>query len=360
MRPNHKNMMRQQDARQDMSKGAATGGMGDLFAGLNHDVRTSMNGVTGMLALLLDSGLTDAQRQLASQALRCAGDLMALFDADAASPCAARRQDAPPFLAAPFLAGRRILVVDDNSVNRTVAQRLAENLGCAVEAAADGEQAVAMHAAHPYHLILMDCQMPRMDGYQATQRIRALDGAAGRVPVIAVTACAAPEERERCLCAGMDDFVAKPLRPGDLEDALARWLPASAPVHCAPAACADELDLVRDMFGADFAELARLYSSDGAPRIEAMRRAGAAGDCAQAAKFAHALAGSSVSIGATGLSVLCKELELRAKAGELDDFGARLADIEAEYGRVCGKLQAMLGAPGLESFDNGMTLKRQG
>lgn len=103
----------------------------------------------------------------------------------------------------------------------------------------------------------------------------------------------------------------------------------------------DELDAVRDMFGADFAELAKLYRNDSPPRIATLRQAGMAGDCPQVAKVAHAFAGSSASIGASGLAALCKELELCAKANTLNDFTQRLAAIEAEYDRIGNRLQAM-------------------
>lgn len=128
------------------------------------------------------------------------------------------------------------------------------------------------------------------------------------------------------------------------EKVIARRLPGAAPdtIQGGAAPCPDALDVVRDMFGADFAELARLYQQDSPPRIAALHRAGAAGDYPHVVKVAHALGSSSVSIGATGLSNLCKELELRAKAGELDDLAARLAAIEAEYSRISTKLRSMV------------------
>lgn len=142
------------------------------------------------------------------------------------------------------------------------------------------------------------------------------------------------------------------------QDAQGEMREDSAPALGADAgACAEELDVVRGMFGAAFAELATLYRNDGMPRIESLRHAGAARDCAHVAKIAHALGGSSISIGASGLALLCKELELCAKAGELGDFGTRLAAIETEYGRISRKLQAMLQA---DTIDNGMTFKQQG
>lgn len=236
----------------------------------------------------------------------------------------------------------RVLVADDNPVNQQVAQCMVEKLGCHVDVVSDGAEAVAMHAVHPYDLILMDCQMPRVDGYQATQRIRALEGDERHTPVIALTACATQGERENCLANGMDDFIAKPVRPQTLKEVLGRWLACAVEKQRAAARpCIDELDTVSEAFGADFAELARLYRHDSPPRIAALYSAAAAGDRLQVAKIAHAFAGSSASIGATGLSALCKELERCAKADTPDDFTHRLAAIETEYDRISGKLQAM-------------------
>ncbi|MGH8807559.1 MAG: response regulator [Noviherbaspirillum sp.] len=243
------------------------------------------------------------------------------------------------------LAGRRILIADDNPVNLQVAARMLEKLGCHVEVAANGQQAVEMHGAACYDLVLMDCEMPQVDGYQATGRIRTVEGAARHTPIVALTALAAAGEREKCLNAGMDDYLSKPVRPQQLKDTLARWLPLAAPAPATMAAPnrGDELEMVQEMFGADFPELAALYQADAMPRITAMHESWKAADHVQVAKIAHAFSGSSASIGATGLSALCKELEVNAKAGVLGDFEKKHAAIEAEYRRISGKLDAMLG-----------------
>ncbi len=117
----------------------------------------------------------------------------------------------------------RILLAEDNPVNLRVAQLLLERLGCGVAVAADGEEAVreALHTA--YDLVLMDCQMPRMDGLEATRRIRERERGR-RTPIVALTANAVPEDRERCLAAEMDGFLSKPLTIRDLEDVLNRWV----------------------------------------------------------------------------------------------------------------------------------------
>ena len=119
--------------------------------------------------------------------------------------------------------GLRVLVAEDNTVNQTVAQKMLEKLGCAVDLVADGREAVQMARTLPYHLVFMDCQMPEMDGYAATAAIRALPGPAGHVAVVAMTAHAMPGDRERCLAAGMDDYVSKPIKAALLADVVQRW-----------------------------------------------------------------------------------------------------------------------------------------
>ncbi|MEC4719630.1 response regulator [Noviherbaspirillum sp. CPCC 100848] len=245
--------------------------------------------------------------------------------------------------AATMFEGQRVLVADDNPVNQQVAIRMLEKIGCRTDVARNGQEAVDMQRDGAYDLILMDCDMPLLDGYQATSLIRRLDGPVKHVPVIALTACTTQDERDRCAAAGMNDFLSKPIRPQTLKDMLTRWMPRAEVAETHSAAVDDELDMVREMFGTDFAELAALYRNDSPPRIAAMRAAHAAGDHALLAKVSHALSGSSASIGATALSLLCRELENAAKAGALGDFAARLGGIEAEYRRVSAKIQSLLG-----------------
>jgi len=123
----------------------------------------------------------------------------------------------------------RVLVVDDNEVNLRVAQALVERTGCDVDVARDGLQAVHAVEADAYALVLMDCHMPVLDGFDATRRIRALPGALARLPVVALTASALPEELAECRLAGMDDCLTKPLALAQLQRVLAAYLPASTP-----------------------------------------------------------------------------------------------------------------------------------
>jgi PAS domain S-box-containing protein len=120
-------------------------------------------------------------------------------------------------------AGRRVLVVDDNSVNLKVAARMLSRLGCQVELASSGGDAVALVARRGYDAVFMDCMMPGMDGYETTGRIRQLPGMAARTPIIAMTANAMQGDRERCLAAGMDDYLSKPVQPEQLLAAVEQW-----------------------------------------------------------------------------------------------------------------------------------------
>ncbi len=138
---------------------------------------------------------------------------------------------AAPKLKATFAGMRlRVLVAEDNPVNQKVAVRMLERVGLRPDVAADGREAVAMYELLPYDLIFMDCQMPEMDGYTAAAEIRKRQKPEGRVAIIAMTAEAMEGTRERCLAAGMDDYVAKPVRLEEMTEALKKWVPAGAPV----------------------------------------------------------------------------------------------------------------------------------
>jgi CheY-like chemotaxis protein len=119
----------------------------------------------------------------------------------------------------------RILVAEDNVVNQKVALAILRKLGYRGEAVANGQDALAAVGRAPYDVVLMDCQMPGMDGYEAARRIRALPAPANRIPIVAVTANAMKGDREQCLQAGMDDYITKPVTAAAVEAALERWLP---------------------------------------------------------------------------------------------------------------------------------------
>jgi CheY-like chemotaxis protein len=122
------------------------------------------------------------------------------------------------------LTGLRVLVAEDNYVNQKVIRRTLEKWGVAVEIAENGQEALEWLARAPFHLVLMDCQMPLMDGYEATRRIRAYEAPRGlHIPIIALTANALEGDREKCIECGMDDYLSKPINPDLLWDKLAQW-----------------------------------------------------------------------------------------------------------------------------------------
>ncbi|HPF69486.1 MAG TPA: response regulator [Candidatus Krumholzibacteria bacterium] len=140
----------------------------------------------------------------------------------------AARSEPAPVAVDTDLPPLSVLVVEDNPTNRKVARSLLAKLSCEVAMAEDGVEALEMVSAHAYDLVFMDCQMPRMDGYDATRAIRALEGPASGVTVIAMTANAMSTDRDRCLACGMDDYIAKPIRMDQLRAMVERWRPQPA------------------------------------------------------------------------------------------------------------------------------------
>ncbi len=126
------------------------------------------------------------------------------------------------------LHGTRVLLVEDNTVNQLIAGHMLESLGCMIQTASDGAEAIQLCAANEFDLVLMDCQMPVMDGFAATAAIRAREQDARRTPVIALTANALDGDRDRCIAAGMDDYLAKPVRLEALREMLDLWISESS------------------------------------------------------------------------------------------------------------------------------------
>jgi two-component system, sensor histidine kinase and response regulator len=221
-----------------------------------------------------------------------------------------------------------VLIAEDNEINRTVAKALLEKQGLLCTVAHNGREAVEMALANDYAAIFMDCQMPELDGYEATRRIRAAENG-HRVPIIAMTAHSMPGDRERCLGAGMDDYIAKPVRVADLASVVTRWLfshetpteshgPANGKTVDPPAPHA-QTDEVLDQV--TVAQLTEALSSEtreellvafeeSLPKCVAdIEAAGRSGDHLELSRAAHLLKGSSATIGAARLRRNCQRLE---------------------------------------------------
>jgi two-component system, sensor histidine kinase and response regulator len=237
-------------------------------------------------------------------------------------PVAAPVVDAP---AAAPPGGERVLVAEDNEVNQLVIETMLIKRGFAVDIAGDGAEALAKLAHGEYAAVFMDCQMPNVDGYEATGRIRA-QGL--RVPVIAMTAHAMAGDRERCLAAGMDDYMSKPLRPEALDEVLQRWL-GVAPAEVVQAQPDEAIDALIDAarmrtFREDYPDivdqLLNLFLESTPPLLGELRTAIDGADGEEVRRAAHKLKGSCQNIGATFMATLCRSIETGdGDAGETID-----------------------------------------
>jgi signal transduction histidine kinase/DNA-binding NarL/FixJ family response regulator len=252
-------------------------------------------------------------------------------------------------LSAPF-GGTHILVAEDNKANQIVITHMLKALGCFVDIASDGQQAIEMHQVNHYDLILMDCQMPTLDGFDATSRIRALEDKEKRTPIIALTAHSLAENRAKCLQAGMDDFIAKPVSQATLHHMLMLWLKghteyAPPPSEIVANPESNNYDAVRNMIGAAaFNEAASVFINDFAPqKIAALRQAIKSNNLAEVATISHVITGSASILGANILSKLFRDVELQTKNGQnLQDMTEKINAIEAEYRRVDAQIRTLL------------------
>jgi two-component system sensor histidine kinase/response regulator len=244
-------------------------------------------------------------------------------------------------------ARSRVLVADDNPVNQKVAVAMLARLGYRADVVADGVEAVDAVARIAYGAVLMDCQMPRMDGFEATAEIRRREGGSGRLPIIAMTAAAMKSDQERCLAVGMDDYLSKPARPEDLAAVLARWMPQGdePPTHIPDAAMGaaqpEVLDLrrlqeLRELAGDDsvdtYLELAEVFLEQLASGVAELRAAVESADADTVARAAHALRGAAGNLGATALASVSAQLEELGRSGEVSGTDA-LARLDVEQVR---------------------------
>ena len=272
----------------------------------------------------------------------------------------------------PLRRARRVLLAEDNPVNVEVARAMLESLGLETHCARNGQE--ALHAVHEgsWDAVLMDCQMPVMDGFAATGEIRRHEREAGRartLPVIAITANALQGDREACLAAGMDDYLSKPFTQQQLAAVIGRWValpvlaerhhddppqiapappeptpapppPQDDPVH--RAALENIRALSRDGGDALVQKVINAYMGDTPRHLNALRQAVNAREAEPLRRIAHGLKSASANIGAARLAALCRDLEQLGRSGAIDGAAALLADMEREFQSVRQSLHALL------------------
>jgi two-component system, sensor histidine kinase and response regulator len=229
-------------------------------------------------------------------------------------------------VAAPFASDAVVLIAEDDEINRVVASAMLAKHGRRTAVARDGEEAVAMALSDTYAAILMDCEMPGLDGYEATRQIREAEGDE-HVPIIAMTAYAEDEGRERCIAAGMDDYLVKPLDAERLGEVVEAWIGRSS-VDSASDGRLESDELVDEDTVAQLREVltsearANLIVTFGAsvPRcVSALEAARGRGDAAEMRRVARLLKGSATTLGAPRRRAACESLESATAGGEVAD-----------------------------------------
>ena len=270
-------------------------------------------------------------------------------------PARQRSQPPAPFDVGTVTVGERpyVLVVEDTSVNQVVAVHMLNRCGFEAQVAESGVVALQALAERPFVAVLMDCQMPDLDGYETTRELRRREQGGPRLPIIAMTANSMQGERERCLAAGMDDYLTKPLRSYALKEALTRWVreqPADAGTPAATAAqpahgddsqlldeaVVGELDMLESGL---LTSLLTMYFSEAAGRVSELTDAIERNEPLVVRQAAHRLKGASSTLGAVGVSKIAAALEAMAKADDLatatelvHTLCSRLEDTREAYG----------------------------
>jgi CheY-like chemotaxis protein len=253
-----------------------------------------------------------------------------------------------------------VLLAEDNPVSQAVAKAMLAKLGFDVDVVADGAAAVEAATNNPYQAILLDCQLPVLDGFQAATEIRRLQADSRRTPIIAVTATPMRSGQERCLAAGMDDYLTKPYTLKALAAVLVRWTPDRSlrtaildevkPAPSTPLGLAAATETVRPVLdpevvgrlerlgeaaGEDLmGQLTTLFLADARVRVAALRQGLTRDDAAAVARSAHMLSGSSASLGAAELARVCAALATVSATGDLLSGRVQVDAVETELERV--------------------------
>jgi PAS domain S-box-containing protein len=266
----------------------------------------------------------------------------------------------------PLRAGSRLLVAEDNPINQTILMKQLDKMGLRADAVSNGQEALLALGDFRYDLILMDCQMPEMDGYEATRRIRALSPPWCDTPIIAVTANAIQGDREKCMALGMNDYISKPVHPDELVRVLERWLRpainegdaamASSPASVHPSSRAsqapdasidavtiDELRSLDNGRGEVLKQLIDMFVEGGSARIAAIAGACAKGDLKTLNAEAHSLKSSAANLGARRLAEICLGLELTKTREEALAADAAVTQLQDAFAKASTELKGIVG-----------------
>ncbi len=251
-----------------------------------------------------------------------------------------------------------ILVAEDNSANQQVAIGMLERLGCAVIVASNGSEAINLLERNRFDIIFMDCNMPEMDGYEATRIIRTLHGSNAGLPIIAMTANVQEGDREKCLNAGMDDYLPKPLKLERLRASLKKWLPDDSSVilsetvdgipviNQTPSSTGpideERIEELKESVAGAFDKMVEAYIEDLPSLATSLEDAINAKDCDQIQHYAHSIKGSSKNFGAIELADVAKDIEDMAKQKQIHDLQTHLLAVFEEVDRVIEYMNNML------------------
>jgi PAS domain S-box-containing protein len=223
-----------------------------------------------------------------------------------------------------------VLVAEDNSLNQLLVLGQLVTLGCRAEAAGNGREVLEALQREHYDLVLMDCQMPEMDGYEAAVRIRRLPGPARSVPIIALTAHAYAADRERCLAMGMNDYLAKPVRRSRLAAVLRRWCPNASDPDL-------DLRILREVTGATafghrlLEEVIEKFLDETPSSLTALAESVRTGDSNSTWRRAHALRSGCAHLGAVRMEAIARDIETRARAGDVASLRTLSDDLRAAF-----------------------------
>jgi len=276
----------------------------------------------------------------------------ALVRAVMPAPTDANRDSPAP--AVPAGSRGTLLIVEDHAINQEVARGIAAKLGYSSDAAGDGVEALAALELRAYDGVLMDCHMPEMDGFQATAEIRRREAGGAHVPIIAMTAGAMVADREKCLAAGMDAYLSKPVNAAELEAMLNRWVPSARPPDPVDAVGsspgfddvldAAQVDGLRQLAAASgdpsfLQSFVERYAHQAESQVAELRQAAARGDATLVKELAHGLKGTSATMGARGVASACEAVESAAARGEVT-APEGLDRVARELGRAESALRA--------------------